>query len=175
MAPLSLAADQNFSGAGSVPHAQGQARSLRSVCYSLNRRASLPPFDQARVAVLRSVRSPGGRGRQRSTRLILYVRASSVQSFKSCHSASTFTRAPGKPQVRQGFWLLAPGPPKSSGSSSHDTAISSGRSALLRRQLHSGGAPFLRIIARPRRSIRAHGLRVRHLGFPSHAPRSTAI
>ncbi|KAJ1107165.1 hypothetical protein NDU88_004558 [Pleurodeles waltl] len=70
VAPLSLAADQNFSGAGSVPHAQGQARSLRSVCYDLNRQASLPPLDQARVAILRSVRSPGGRGRQRSTRLI---------------------------------------------------------------------------------------------------------
>ncbi|KAJ1205277.1 hypothetical protein NDU88_000712 [Pleurodeles waltl] len=70
VALLSLAADQNFSGAGSVPHAQGQARSLRSVCYDLNRRASLPPSDQARVAVLRSVRSPGGRGHQRSTRLI---------------------------------------------------------------------------------------------------------
>ncbi|KAJ1203805.1 hypothetical protein NDU88_007586 [Pleurodeles waltl] len=70
VAPLSLAADQHFSGAGSVPHAQGQARSLRSACYDLNRWASLPPFDQARVAVLRSARSPGGRGRQRSTRLI---------------------------------------------------------------------------------------------------------
>ncbi|KAJ1207303.1 hypothetical protein NDU88_002694 [Pleurodeles waltl] len=61
--PLSLAADQHFSGADSVPHAQGQARSLRSACYGLDRRASLPPFDQARVVVLCSARSPGGRGR----------------------------------------------------------------------------------------------------------------
>ncbi|KAJ1205798.1 hypothetical protein NDU88_001224 [Pleurodeles waltl] len=37
--------------------------------------------------------------------LALYVRASSVQSFEPCHSASTFTRAPGRPQVRRGFWL----------------------------------------------------------------------
>ncbi|KAJ1189404.1 hypothetical protein NDU88_006149 [Pleurodeles waltl] len=37
--------------------------------------------------------------------LALYVSASSVQSFEPCHSASTFTRAPGRPWVRRGFWL----------------------------------------------------------------------
>ncbi|KAJ1200739.1 hypothetical protein NDU88_004560 [Pleurodeles waltl] len=61
--PLSLAADQHFSGADSISRAQGQAHSLRSACYCLIRRASLPPFGQARVVVLRSARSPGGRGR----------------------------------------------------------------------------------------------------------------
>ncbi|KAJ1190286.1 hypothetical protein NDU88_007024 [Pleurodeles waltl] len=93
---------EHFSGAGIAPPAQGQARSLRSA--HCNRWASLPQFDQARVAVLRSVRSPGGG--VASVPLALYVRASSVQSVKSCHSASTFTRAPGRPQVRQGFWPL---------------------------------------------------------------------
>ncbi|KAJ1130674.1 hypothetical protein NDU88_009024 [Pleurodeles waltl] len=90
----------------SVPHAQGQARSLCSTCYDLNRRASFPPFGQARVVVPRSARLLGAG--VTSVPLALYVRASSVQSFEPCHPASTFTRAPGRPQERQGFWLQVP-------------------------------------------------------------------
>ncbi|KAJ1213929.1 hypothetical protein NDU88_001558 [Pleurodeles waltl] len=73
-----------------------------------------------------------------------------LPSAVSVYSSSRLARqAPGV----AGF--LAPGHLKSSGSSVHDIAISSGGSALLRRRLHSGGASLLRIIARPRRSTRA--------------------
>ncbi|KAJ1128684.1 hypothetical protein NDU88_007059 [Pleurodeles waltl] len=43
-----------------------------------------------------------------SVPLAFYVRCSSVQSFEACRPASTFTRAPGRPQVRRGFWLQVP-------------------------------------------------------------------
>ncbi|KAJ1126284.1 hypothetical protein NDU88_004692 [Pleurodeles waltl] len=94
--------------ADSVPYAQGQALSLRSTCYGHSSRASHRPFDQARVVVTRSARSPRGGWGGASVPLALYVRASSVQAFEPCRPASPSTRAPGslgRPQVRQSFWL----------------------------------------------------------------------
>ncbi|KAJ1201284.1 hypothetical protein NDU88_005097 [Pleurodeles waltl] len=167
--PLSLVADEHFSGAllrsrhrpprsgaGPLPPlvAIGGRRSLRSVKRGWSSSVLL-------------VHSGAGVA---SVPLALYVRASSVQSSESCHSASTFTRAPGRPQVRQGFWPLGPRPlgPPSQAAIPHATPLS------LAVDQHFSGASFtlagLRFCGYLQGPVGAHGLRVRHLGFPSHAP-----
>ncbi|KAJ1119342.1 hypothetical protein NDU88_007528 [Pleurodeles waltl] len=146
------------------PPRSGQALSSCSACFICGRRASPPPLGRARVAVPQLARSPGGKPSAlhmpgagslpfdtpaADGRHLLRSAGRVLPSGISVYLSPRLAR-----EAQDAAGLLAPGHLESGSSSLHGTTISSGDATLLRRRLHSGGAPLLRIIARLHRSTR---------------------